>query len=280
MTARVSVVIPSYNNAEYVQQTVQSVLAQTYTDFELLISDHSSTDGTWELVQQFADDPRVRLSQVPTGGGAPANWRAVTAAASGELLKLVCADDLLHPTALADQVEAMDAHPSVVLVSSLRDIVDAAGRVVVKARGLQGMDGLVSGDQARRRTVTAGSNVFGEPACSLVRTEVLLRAGNWDDRSPYLLDQATFAGVLRFGDLFALRRTLATFRISHGQWSVALAKEQATHARAFHRAVDAEQPGLLSRRDRLVGDVRATGMALARRAVYLGLRLRRPTRES
>lgn len=275
MTPRVSVVIPSYNNADYVEATVRSVIEQTYDDFELLISDHSSSDGTWDLLQQFTSDPRVHLSQVPQGGGAPANWRAVTALASGELLKLVCADDLLAPTALQEQVAAMDAHPSAVLVSSLRDIVDADDRIVVRGRGLQGMDGLVPGDVARRRTVVAGSNVFGEPACSLVRTDALRLAGSWDDRSPYLLDQATFSAVLRFGDLVALRRTLATFRISHGQWSVALAKEQAAHARGFHRSIGAEQPGLLSRRDRWVGDVRATGMAVARRAVYQALRLRR-----
>lgn len=272
---RVSVVIPSFNNADYVEETVASVLAQTYQDFELLISDHSSTDGTWEKLQQYAEDERVTLSRVPAGGGAPANWRAVTAAASGELLKLVCADDLIAPTALAEQVDAMDRYPSAVLVSSLRDIIDAEGRPVVRGRGLQGMSGLVPGDVARRRTVLAGSNVFGEPACSLVRTKTLLEVGSWDDRSPYLLDQATFSAVLRHGDLVALRRTLATFRISHGQWSVALAKEQASHARGFHRSMDLEQPGLLSRRDRLIGDARATGMAVARRGIYAALKLRR-----
>lgn len=277
---RVSVVVPSYQNAQYVEATLRSVLAQTFTDFELVVSDHSSTDGTWELLQPFAADPRVRLVRQPAGGGAPANWRAVTELARGELVKLVCADDLIAPTALAEQVAALDAHPSAVMVSSLRDIVDAGGSVVVRARGLQGMDGLVPGDVARRRTVVAGSNVFGEPACALLRTDVLRRAGGWDDRSPYLLDQATFAAVLRFGDLVALRRPLATFRISHGQWSVALAAEQAAHARAFHASVAAEQPGLLSRRDRLLGDLRATLLAVGRRAVYLALKLRARGRSS
>ncbi len=63
-TPRVSVVIPSFDNARFIEQTVRSVLDQTFPDFELVISDHSSTDGTWELLQQFADDPRVRLTQV------------------------------------------------------------------------------------------------------------------------------------------------------------------------------------------------------------------------
>src|SRR6185312_3266973 len=101
VSPRVSVVAASFNNARFIEETVRSVLDQTFTDFELVISDNSSTAGTWELLQQFTDDARVRLTQVAAGGGAPANWTAVTAQARGELLKLVCGDDLLYPTALA-----------------------------------------------------------------------------------------------------------------------------------------------------------------------------------
>jgi len=274
-TPRVSVVIPSFDNARFIEQTVRSVLDQTFPDFELVISDHSSTDGTWELLRQFADDPRVRLTQVAAGGGAPANWTAVTAQARGELLKLVCGDDLLYPTALAEQVAAFDAFPEAVLVSSQRDIVDSEGKPVLRGRGLQGLAGLVPGDRAVRRTVAAGTNVFGEPVCILVRRSALIAAGGWDARSPYLIDQATFARVLRRGPMVALRRPLAAFRISEQQWSVGLARQQGAHAREFHRTVAREDPRLLTRRDKVSGDVRASAMAYARRAVYLGMRLRR-----
>jgi glycosyltransferase involved in cell wall biosynthesis len=253
---------------------VRSVLDQTFTDFELVISDHTSTDGTWELLQQFADDPRVRLTRVASGGGAPANWTAVTAQARGELLKLVCGDDLLYPSALAEQVAAFDRYPQAVLVSCLRDVVDADGRPVIKGRGLQGLSGLVPGGRAIRRTVAAGTNVFGEPVCILVRRSALISAGGWDARAPYLIDQATFARVLRRGPMVALRRPLAAFRVSQAQWSVGLARQQSAHAREFHRSVSKENPGLIRRRDTLSGDVRATAMGYARRAVYLALRAR------
>ena len=210
-----------------------------------------------------------------TGGGAQANWTAVTDRASGELLKLVCGDDLIYPTALAEQVAAFDAHPEAVLVACLRDIVDDSGTPVIRDRGLQGLSGLVPGELAVRRTVSAGTNVFGEPMCILVRRSALAASGGWDARSPYLIDQATFARVLRRGPMVALRRTLAAFRISDQQWSVALAKQQSSHAREFHRAVARDNPGLLTRRDRWSGDARATAMAGARRAVYAWLRLRR-----
>ncbi len=275
MTPRVSVVIPSYNNARFIESTVESVLAQTLTDFELIISDHSSTDGTWELLQQYRADARVTLMQLPPGGGAPANWTAVTERAGGELLKLVCGDDLLYPTALAEQVAAADQYPEAVLVACQRDIVDSGGVPVVRARGLQGLHGLVPGVTAIRRTISAGTNVFGEPVCILVRRQALVDSGGWDARSPYLLDQATFARVLRRGPMVALRRTLAAFRISDQQWSVELAKQQGAHAREFHRSVQRDHPGLLTGPDRWLGDTRATVMAVGRRGVYLWLRYRR-----
>ena len=70
---RVSVVIPSFQNAAFIEATVESVLAQTFTDFELIVADHGSTDGTWERLARFADEDRVTLVQTPPGGGAPAN---------------------------------------------------------------------------------------------------------------------------------------------------------------------------------------------------------------
>ena len=60
MSPRVSVVIPTYNNESYIVDTMSSVLAQTYTDFELVVADHGSADRTWALLQDFIEDPRVR----------------------------------------------------------------------------------------------------------------------------------------------------------------------------------------------------------------------------
>ncbi len=271
---RVSVVVPSYNNALYIEATIHSILSQTYTDFELIVSDHSSTDDTWDRLQGLASDPRIRLMRVPRGGGAPANWAAVTAQARGEFIKLVCGDDILYPTSLAEQVAAFDQHPEAVLVASQRDIVDETGVPVVRGRGVQHLHGLVDGRQAVRRSVRAGTNVFGEPACVLMRRQVLIDSGGWDSRSPFLLDQATCSRVLMHGPMVAVRRPLAGFRISAAQWSVALSREQSEHARAFHRRISDEYEGLLSRSDVRIGDARATLMAFKRRATYIWLRRR------
>lgn len=255
---------------------MESILAQTFSDFELLVSDHSSTDGTWEALHEFAADPRVRLNRLPSGGGAPANWNAVTGLARGELIKLVCGDDLLAPRCLGEQVSALDAHPSAVMVASPRDVIDAAGNRVIRKRGLAGLSGEVPGTDAIRRTVLAGTNIYGEPASVLLRRSALLEAGGWDGCFPYMIDVATYCAVLLRGNLVALPQSLASFRVSELQWSVQLAHAQAEQAIAFSRYFAAAHPGILNSRDLLTGRMRARAIAIARRVVYswLGRRMR------
>lgn len=270
MSPRVSVVVPAFNNASYIAATVDSILAQTYTDYELLIADHSSTDGTWEILQAYADDPRVRLQRTMAGGGAKRNWNAVSQASTGEMLKLVCGDDLIRPTMLAEQVAAFDAGGSdVVLVASRRDLVDANGKVFVRARGLAGMKTRRSGAQALRKTVLSGGNVFGEPACVLLRRDALVRAGWWDDAEPYYIDAGTYARVLIQGDFIPVDKSLAAFRVSASQWSVQLMREQARQAAAFHKTARSLAPTEISAWDVRRGDVLAQLAAVRRRLAYV-----------
>ena len=235
---RVSVVIPAFESEQYIRRTVRSVLAQTYRDFELVIADHSSSDHTWELLLEFARDDRVRLLRTPSGGGAERNWNVVTSAARGDLVKLVCGDDLLAPECLAIQVSAFDLHgDGVVMVASARDIIDASGRPVVRGHGLGGFAGRVPGREAIRRSVLRGANIFGEPCCVLMHRATLEAVGGWHGNPGYLIDQATYCRMLLRGDLATAPGSLASFRINSTQWSVALARQQARSAAEMHRQV-------------------------------------------
>ena len=275
MKPRVSVVVPAYNNAQYLAATLDSVLAQDFTDYELVVADHSSSDATAEILWRYASHPKVRvLSPTPTGGGALANWNRVSEYARGDLLKLVCGDDLVAPGLLREQVSALDAHPGAVLVACTRDVIDASGRVLIRGRGLAGLDGRVSGADALRATVRAGTNIFGEPGCVLFRRDLLELEGGWDSTWPYLIDQATYARILMHGDMVALRMPLASFRISAGQWSVRLAGQHAGQSMAFHKWLHQAYPGLLSVSDVMLGNMRTMALGIARRATYFWLRRR------
>ncbi len=274
---RISVVVPTYNNAAYVDETVQSILRQSYRDFELVIADHASSDGTWNRLQRYADDPRVRLLQTEAGGGAERNWNRVSRAATGEWVKLVCGDDLLRPDCLAEQVQALDDSPGahdVTLVSSPRAVIDAQGRQVVRGLGLAGLRNQMNGSEAIRRAVRRGTNIFGEPCATMLRRDVLERSGWWDGRRGYFIDEATYFKVLRCGDVLAVPKTLSAFRLSATQWSVRLANQQVRQAAAVHREALEAMPEELTEVDLYLGNARAWSRALQRRILYRVMRHR------
>jgi glycosyltransferase involved in cell wall biosynthesis len=271
----VSIVIPAYQNARFIDGTMSSALAQTYADLEVVVADHSSTDGTWEKLQAYADDPRVRLApRTPRGGGAPANWNAVTSLARGTYVKLLCGDDLIAPTCLARQVEELEAHPSAVLAAVRRDLIDPDDRVLLRSRGLGPLTGLVPGDVAVRTLVRTGTNLLGEPGCVLVRREALTAVGGWLGTYPYLIDQFTYMNILGKGELVGIPETLASFRISDTQWSVRLASAQARQAAGAHHHFRAELPDTVGASDVRLGNLRARRTAFARRGAYIVWRRR------
>ena len=273
----VSIVIPAYNNAEYLDETMRSVLAQTYERIEVIVADHSSTDDTLAVMKRYENDPRVTLLSTEAGGGALRNWNRVSQAATGEYLKLVCGDDIIRPELVERQVAALEAAPGSVLAATKRDIVDADGRPFVRGRGLGRLRGRVSGAAAARATVRAGTNIFGEPACVLMRRDALESAGWWDNRFPYLIDVASYVRVMLQGDVVALDESLASFRVSESQWSVRLVRDQASQTIGFNRSLRAERPDVVRRVDLSLGDLRARLMARVRQAsyLYLGRRMSR-----
>ena len=264
----VSVVVPSYQQTDYIDRTVQSVLDQDGVDFELVVSDHTSTDGTWERLQAYADDPRVRILRTPAGGGAPRNWNAVTEQARGVYLKLLPGDDTLLPGTLARQARILDSDERIVLTAGRRDIVDARGKTVLRRRGLGPLTHRMSGADAIRATVRSGTNLFGEPGAVMFRAETLRNVGGWDAASPYAIDEGTFIRVLEHGDFAPDPETASTFRLSGTQWSVALVRQQAEQMATLHRAVHQRRPDILDARDVRVGDRRARLLAYQRKFVY------------
>ncbi|OBG25072.1 glycosyltransferase family 2 protein [Mycobacterium sp. 852002-51057_SCH5723018] len=271
MTPLVSVVVPVYNGVAFIHETMQSILAQTFSDFELLVSERYSTDGTWEALQRYAADPRVRLTRLDAPGPAPVNFKHVTDLATGEFIKAVCADDVLYPDNLAVLVKELRAYPSAVLAVSSRDVIDASGRMVLRNRGLAGLRGEVSGVDAIRRTVLAGTNIFGEPPTALFRRDALIEAGGWEANRPFLFDLATYCRVLlhSHGTLVAVPRPLWAFRLSGAQETVRTYKHTQTEdVVAFFRELAAANPGLLNRQHLLLGSTRAHMNTLGRHAMY------------
>jgi glycosyltransferase involved in cell wall biosynthesis len=125
---RVSVGLPVFNGERYLAGTIEAILAQTYHDFELIISDNASTDRTEEICRDFARrDGRVRYHRNETNLGLSRNYTRAFELSSGEYFRWATYDDLVAPTYLEVCVEVLDREPSVVLVHTKSRRIDERG---------------------------------------------------------------------------------------------------------------------------------------------------------
>jgi glycosyltransferase involved in cell wall biosynthesis len=128
---RVSIAIPTYNCAAYIAQSVESLLGQTYGDFELVISDNASNDGTEDICRRYAAvDKRVRYVRRTENIGGPGNFRYVFSLCSGEYHKWSTADDYWHPSFLQEAVAVLDERRDVVLCHPRARLIDAEGNTL------------------------------------------------------------------------------------------------------------------------------------------------------
>ncbi len=119
-TPEVSVLIPTYNYAHLLDETIQSVLDQTFNDFEIIICDNNSSDNTTEVVGKYLQDERISYYKNATNIGLAGNWNKCLELAKGTYIKYLCADDKFHPEMLEKFVAVMEAYPTVSLVTCYR----------------------------------------------------------------------------------------------------------------------------------------------------------------
>ena len=125
---KVSIAMPAYNCERYIAQSLESLLAQTYSDFELVISDNASTDGTEAVCRRFEQqDRRVRYVRRAQNIGGPGNFRHVFSLCSGQYHKWSTADDYWHPSFLQEAVAVLDREAEVVLCYPKTRKVDLEG---------------------------------------------------------------------------------------------------------------------------------------------------------
>lgn len=169
---RLTIGLPTYNGQDHLAEALDALLGQTFADFELVISDNASTDGTEEICRDYARrDPRVRYVRQPKNLGAALNHNYLVDVARGELFKWASDDDLYARDLLASCVAVLDANPGVILSHAWTAMIDADGEVTSKAGYTLETD---SPDPAVRfRSMLFG--VGGDDDYGVVRTEVLRR---------------------------------------------------------------------------------------------------------
>lgn len=207
--SKVSVCIPTYQHASFLPTAIESVLRQTFEDFELIVVDNASTDKTQEVVTRYVkSDPRARYFRNASNLGMVGNWNRCLEYATGDYVKILCSDDVLDPECLQAAVEVLDSRPNVGLVTCGRQVVDAnLGFLHVLQFSDQG--GVWSGSEAIRRSLEK-LNPIGEPTAVVFRRQLAARGFN--PLVNQLADIEMWLHILQQADLYFDPRPLCQFR--------------------------------------------------------------------
>ncbi len=169
---RLTIGLPVYNGEKYVAESLEALLGQSFTDFELIISDNASTDGTGDICRRYEkQDSRVRYFRQPRNIGLAPNHNFVAERARGELFKWASNDDLYARDLIERCVDALDKYPDVVLAHSWSAKVDACGAITKAFEYPLNTSSPRAPDRFRSLLFVSG----GDDDYGVMRTEVLRR---------------------------------------------------------------------------------------------------------
>jgi len=265
----VSVCIPTYRAADHLAATIESVLAQTFGDFELVVIDDDSPDRTAEIVGGYRDS-RLRCLHNPVNLGPEGNWNRCLDEARGRYFKLLPQDDLLAPDCLARQVAVFeqDAAKRIALVFGAREVVDADGKPLLRRAPFGNEPKRVGAHDLIRACVRKGSNIIGEPGNVLLRRDLAQSVGRFDGTYGYVIDLDYWFRTLQCGDAYYLPDVLSSFRISGSSWSVEIGARQYHEFRDFARKYAADPAYRIGKTDLAMATLMAYANAQLRRLAY------------
>ena len=209
---RVSVIMAVYNAERFLKESIQSILTQTFSDFELIIVDDASTDASCEIVKSFGD-PRIRLIKHTTNTGASIARNDAIRTARGEYVAIMDADDLSYSHRLETQVRFLDDQPDIALVGSgIYDNIDVDGSILYTSH-------LPKDNETIQKTILE-KWCFLHPSI-MFRRKAAERAGFYREEFDVAEDHDFIIRVLDHSKAQNLREKLVAYRINPKGLSVA-----------------------------------------------------------
>lgn len=217
---KVSIVLPNYNYARYLDQRIQSLLNQTYTDFELIIVDDASTDNSLEVIHKYTHDSRVKTLFFEQNSGLPyKRWNDGSDLAQGEYILFAGADDSCEPTLIEKLVEKLDHYSNVGIAYSQSMQMDSDGNIgrSLKSRtdeldkGRWAQDFVNNGRNECQYLVV--KNTIPNASSVLLRRSVFEAAGKFDVNLRLVADWMLWAKMLMISDIAFVAEPLNYFRL-------------------------------------------------------------------
>lgn len=210
---KITVLLPVYNCELYIKTAVESILNQTFTNFELLIIDDASTDATVSILKKF-DDPRIQLIEKPLNSGYTNSLNYGLKIAKGQYIARMDADDISYPERFARQIDYLDNHPDVVVCGTTYKIVDNDKKIILPQDHEAIKIGLLWG------------NCVSHPSVMIRKKIVDDFSIRYDTSKEPAEDYDMWVRLLSIGKLHNLKEILLEYRVYGNQVSRKRAEEQ------------------------------------------------------
>jgi glycosyltransferase involved in cell wall biosynthesis len=271
-----SICIPAYNASRFLSATIESILSQSFRDFEIVIVNNGSTDNTAMLISTFLDD-RIRvvtnLETVP----AHENWTRTIGLAKGDWLKIVCADDLLRPNALQVIHDDLMGHPEVSIHAGIRDVIDESGILVKSAKAQFSNGALLELVDLVNGILNTGTNPLGEPLCLTWSSSLSGQVGSFSGNWKYFIDLDYWLRLSKRSPIFYSSEVVGSFRVSRGSWTSSIGFRTINEAQRFFFSRDEFKSCSIHVKYRAVAKA---GLRTIARQLFLLIVLRRRSWES
>lgn len=208
---KVSVCIPVYNAEKYLKETIDSVLNQSFHDFELVLINDCSTDDSVDVIRQYAD-PRIRFIQNEHNLGMHKTMDCCVEEAKGEYVLLLCDDDLIANDCLEKKARVLENDEKINLVFSASSVIDSHGKIIMKRRPYKANLKFDGKTLAKKSFET--KNVFAEPSNVMFRKSAVTNLDGFDCDIKYAIDWDYWLRICSTGDVYYIDDYLSCFRIS------------------------------------------------------------------
>jgi glycosyltransferase involved in cell wall biosynthesis len=216
---KLSVVMPVFNGARFLDEAIESIVTQDYAEFEFVIVDDGSTDETPRILARWAErDPRIVVIRCDENGGIPRALNLGLARAKGQYIARQDADDLSAPGRFRKQIPVLDANPDVTLVSMNYDLIDEQGNRVGIIRTHQPPEVV--------EYLLHFSNAIGGHSQVMFRADVVRGVGGYDEDYSYSQDYDLWARLIGRGRLVILPEVGMRYRLHADRVSVTHFDEQ------------------------------------------------------
>ncbi len=269
MNKLVSICMPVYNSAGTIKEALQTALAQTYPNIEVIVVDNRSTDGTPDVVRGVRDD-RIRLIENITNIGMVGNWNKALMSAKGDYVLMLHGDDRLYPDSIEKKVRLMERYKGVSIVISASRVINGRGEVIMERHPFR-CNRIFDGKKFAMYSYLT-KNVYGEPSNILFRPQAALKLGGFVGEIAYAADWDLWLRMSCIGKVGYVDEVLMDYRISQTN---ATSKTHTVRMLEDDAAMtdNIEKQGLmkLNRRDKIIHRVKVVSRTVVR-GIYIRIK--------